>query len=416
MLSVEVEELQRSGEQSQSVWQSAIQCATIVLRAEEYSRDTLSVLALYALGKNLDPFTPAKVEDLLLATSFCRATGMNPYTVYHLIRRDTDEEAAYGTIQGLHGLIELFQHAHSLKSREALMHLILEVVVSRLFRRSKSLNERQDASEQVRWIGSIFSAYQFHEAFFAQLKYPSPEFALDCVRFMFMEPLFGPNKDSYTKNTTIRNAVTAANALLDKSLMLDVLCELEDICDNFLAEGPQNENAAYDSRFIHCFRRLEYVMYGYKYRKDVNSETCKNELHEGVRETVDAAEDDDDSVDAAYLIAELILSFLLWPTDKRVTTSGSEALAFLQDRRQVFKNMLFLLDPFTCARLLKVLSQANEDSVSEVRQTLVEVLGCLEECALSLYVFLEDTDREVAGRAQRILKHHGIDVETEISK
>lgn len=390
VLSRIIESLIKTDEPDDFVWRQAIYCA---LGMTFWSGSSLSLLALFGLGKHIVREIHPFVENELVGVRFAEAAGLNASATQPVLRTNVNAEILYNTIGGFDKLLDLFLLARSRRTRMNLFHLILEVVVTRVLQRGEPEKDIEEKSKQANCLCAIFRSYRMYEAFYMQMRNQSPSFALDCVRVMFIEPLTRQGSYLTSQEEKYWDAVLTANRHIDKGFVMDVLNELEELSIDYATRCRRQDSQ--DTLSLHCKELEKLVVGSWRNRSEALQRGVL--LRAALARAIESSENTEDALE----VSEVLLSFILLPCHASDIEIDSEALAFLEGKRGVPRATVSALEDQCFVKLLYALAPRwKEHYVSEIRQALLELLGMNNKSSRDISTFVHDDDPLVAERAR----------------
>jgi hypothetical protein len=417
-------------------------------RGLDASGAVVSLHALVALARHMPPSTHPAVERLIVGDGVWRGFRGAFEEDDDMIRPTIDEDRTYSAVGGVHTVIGLFVQCRSITTRRRMFALIAEVAVARALERSQTLRARElpATEDDANSLFSILRAYDAGDALATAFRLgPGPSFVMDILRHILFEPLSaktsapvpllaagaggsgfadnfpgegrrptnfmlgqGPvvcsilsadNKELHARKE-LRLATIAANKVLHKRFVLNVLIELESMARSY-SSGRASHRA---SGGLHIAEVVEMTIAGLRREGRANSlRSVRHVWHTLHDALMDRLSDDQLCCGDAITVIEQVLSVALLPFPfSNIASEGydSEGEALLGGERR----LIGCTSSIEAADLIAGLLRASTPLigaryVSELRQSLIEILSTSGSSSARLPLFVDDADPMVAYRA-----------------
>jgi hypothetical protein len=422
-------------------------------RRPQLTGPAISLRALIALSLRVRADSHPLVEQVLVGEGVWRGFRGPFEEDDDIVRPAVDEDRVFSAFGGIHVITSLYVQCRSLTARRRMFALIFEVAVSRVRSRARASGD-QDlvvAENQVSWLYGLLRAYDAGDALVTTFRLgPEETFVMDTLRHMMFEPLSAmpsssasaaaalagsksfsaanggensrpsgnfmrglssaagasPSLDDKDRSAANehRSAILAANRQMNKRFVLSVLIQLEGMAGSFSKQNPPR----HESGGAHGTVELTELKTA-ELRRDGRSHALRSPRHvwQGLHSACAASlTDSQPRREDVITVMEQTLSMVLLPLPfANVLSDGadSEAEAFLCGERRLLVgtsstecadmlvSLLYLSTPFIRGR-----------HVSELRQSLVEILGSSPSHAHRVAQFSDDADALVAYRARCI--------------
>lgn len=411
------------------------------------SGPAVSLKALVALGKHIQPETHPVVERVIVGEGVWRGFRGSFDEEDDMIRMNVDEDKLYTAHGGVQEIIGLYIGCRSILSRRRLFALILEVAVARVLSRASSTgdSDMSVSEEQVNWLYALLRSNDAGDALVSTFRLgPHPDFVTDVLRHLLFEPLAssGPsasivgrkrvNALSLADTTALpprsgaesllsspagylsqeerciiaakehRDAVVVANRLLHKKFVLGVLMQLESMAKSFSNQYRHNNSRD----LLTLSGRVEAKVSEIRLHGRSSSLRTSKQIWLSLHAVI-VSELSENEICPREIISviEKLFSVILRPNPfSSVLTEGAdcEPDALLAGERRVLWHTSAESAELLTSLLRVSTKCGNTKYVSDLRQSLVEILGCSTACIHRASEFVDDKDDLVAYRARCI--------------
>lgn len=429
------------------MWERALRCYLALLRSSNRRpSDQISSRCLAALALHIGNLTHTDVDHVLITEGLCSRLQCQRDDMAPAVNIDYN---CLEQIGGIETVLTLYADTASLSARHSLFRVIYDFAVLKCLGGLRA-DDIEILKDHILTFRALLETYEMADCFVHTFRVgPWPEFVMDTIRLLLFYPLCTESQDSLISRTaddvhssgtavlqekaeslslsdtrfsgTIGRAYRTSTAkhlvsiraivkLLDKPFCLRVLQRLQEMADEQASLLSQRE-AMHFAREWKILCDLEIQLRKFVYARHTNTLSLLTETLTKMCAAAVEITSGRSNLRGVLRISEMVIDFFTVqpPFSQRrsimpQTEVDSTFKMFLKGRLIVSRELLSKANPSIFTLLLNATkTKIQSRRLSECRQCLVEILGCMRDDDSLLQTFVDDDDAAVGYRSSELL-------------